>query len=192
MPYTTPSTVTSSDVLTAALWNTQIRDNLETLRKPTMAITALGASVTVASETDTAFQLAVTSDPYSMVTTGVTSATYANAGKITVPTTGIYRVSYLFTVSSMAPVTGLSFGGVIKNGVGTIGGTINPTCFLRTFGANFHASLDYPATQSASGLMVLAANDYLQLGMYARRTGGSSYNAGVNQSNFSVELIGTT
>lgn len=37
MPYTTPSTVTGSDVLTAALWNTQIRDNLEWLRKPQLA-----------------------------------------------------------------------------------------------------------------------------------------------------------
>ena len=31
MPYTPPSTVTGSDVLTAALWNTQIRDNFESL-----------------------------------------------------------------------------------------------------------------------------------------------------------------
>lgn len=31
MGYTTPNTVTSSDVLTAALWNTQIRDNFESM-----------------------------------------------------------------------------------------------------------------------------------------------------------------
>lgn len=37
MPYTTPNTVTGSDVLTAALWNLQIRDNFEAVRKPQSA-----------------------------------------------------------------------------------------------------------------------------------------------------------
>jgi hypothetical protein len=34
MPYTPPNTVSGSDVLTAALWNTQIKDNMAVLRNP--------------------------------------------------------------------------------------------------------------------------------------------------------------
>jgi hypothetical protein len=45
MGYITPNTVTGSDVLTAALWNTQIRGNMEGLRKPHSCEVRLDAGI---------------------------------------------------------------------------------------------------------------------------------------------------
>lgn len=46
MPYTPPNTVTGSDVLTAALWNTQVKDNLNELRNPPFCKVILTSTVT--------------------------------------------------------------------------------------------------------------------------------------------------
>ena len=51
MAYITPNTVTGSDVLTAALWNTQIRDNFEAVRNPVTCEVRLNAGLTYVSGT---------------------------------------------------------------------------------------------------------------------------------------------
>jgi len=90
MPYTTPSTVTGSDVLTAALWNTQIRDNLEFFRKPQNACVVCVASATAVA--------ANTGNPYNTLLydtgTGTASWTIGDPTKLYVRETGLYRVSF--------------------------------------------------------------------------------------------------
>ena len=86
MPYTPPSTVTGSDVLTAALWNTQIRDNFEWLRKPPAAHVIRTTAWTATTGTAIPWEQA-------LFDTNPTSWTVSSPTQLTINTDGIYLVS---------------------------------------------------------------------------------------------------
>lgn len=93
MGYTPPDTVTGSSVLTAALWNQQVRDNEEWLRKRPMCqvhrLTTWTASGTAISWTTTA-----AFDTDSMFSS-------ATPTRITFKTAGIYSISsYIVAVGA--------------------------------------------------------------------------------------------
>lgn len=86
MPYTPPSTVTGSDLLTAALWNTQVKDNLNELRNPPFCKVILTSTISSYAGTDISWSSA----PYnvgSMWSSGQTT-------RITAQQTGLYLVTF--------------------------------------------------------------------------------------------------
>jgi hypothetical protein len=107
MAYITPNTVTGSDVLTAALWNTQIRDNFEAVvgevRNPnscrvrrnvgsTVGFSASGGLTPVQWNQPDVYDFGSMHDPA------------VNPQRITFPVAGIYAASTFFSV------TGTGFG----------------------------------------------------------------------------------
>lgn len=89
MGYTTPNTVTGSDVLTAALWNTQVRDNLEWLRKPQNAMVYLtGAQPALSTGGTITWTTAAWDTSTSPVSWSVT-----DGSKVFVREAGIYMIS---------------------------------------------------------------------------------------------------
>jgi hypothetical protein len=91
MGYTTPNTVTGSDVLTAALWNTQIRDNFEAAVKVPNARASRVTTLSCPNATATAVPWDSTTGAWDY-TTSMRSATVNNT-RITVPEAGTYAVS---------------------------------------------------------------------------------------------------
>lgn len=89
MPYTTPNTVTGSDVLTAALWNTQVKDNLEWLRKPQNAMVYLtGTQPALSTGGTISWNAAAWDTSTSPVTWSLT-----DASKLYVREAGIYMLT---------------------------------------------------------------------------------------------------
>lgn len=85
MAYTPPSTVTGSDVLTAALWNAQIRDNLEWLRKPPACRAVVTSAYTITNLTAITYNSAsYDTDP--------TMWTISQPSRITIRTAGLWRI----------------------------------------------------------------------------------------------------
>ena len=86
MPYTPPSTVTGSDVLTAALWNTQIRDNFAALFTPPSAHVVRLTPLTLTGSDDIPWEQA-------RWDTNPTSWSASDPTKVIINTDGIYLIS---------------------------------------------------------------------------------------------------
>lgn len=179
--YTAAGTATAGQVYTAAAHNV-IATNVNNFIVPPIASVNLAANAVVATATDTAFAFSSVIDTDSMVTAGTTSSTYANAGKITVTTAGVYLIQYTFTVSTNA--TGQRSVTVAKNGTGS------PLNGTGTFFQVFKPDGTYSTSISGGGLMSLAANDYLQLAVYQNSGGNLTYNT--NGATFSATWVGRT
>lgn len=94
MPYTPPSTVTGSDVLTAALWNTQIRDNLNELRfNPYFVRAVLTSSINPYTGSAAIPWSSATHNVGGMWSAGSPTA-------ITIQATGLYLVNFICAFST--------------------------------------------------------------------------------------------
>ena len=154
----------------------------ETLSVPPLAIVSGAASVPVATGTDVAFGFTTTVNTDAMVTTGTTSSTYANAGKVTANKAGVYSVQYTFTSAGHA--TGLRYVCVAKNGTGS---PLNGTGF---FWQMYVPSASAQTAFTGGGLINLAATDYLQLAVH--QTSGADLTFNQNGCVFSVGFMGKT
>jgi hypothetical protein len=166
--YNTFTNVATGDVYTAASHNA-ILQNLAGYRVPPMCIvsTDTNVAITTATETALAFQSASTPNTDMTLTAGTSSSTLANGGKVTVTTAGVYLVTFSILFASNA--TGVRGAAVIKNGTGT--------WFAGTSALQDNSAANSGGAQmvKGSGLLSLAANDYLQLTVY--QTSGGNLNA---------------
>jgi hypothetical protein len=105
-------------------------------------------------------------------------------GRLTAPVPGLYRVSFFFSYTSGAgAVTGDGFAVIYKNG----------SMFIHSIQRK---AIGVPSTSGiATSLpIVLAANDYIQIGIYTAFTSNASSTTALatnaSESGFSMELIG--
>ena len=156
MPYTTPNTVSGSDTLTAALWNTQIRDNFEIVGRAPSCIMYLTAAQTMASGNNLMASSSFQTNTASMS---------ATANRIIAPVAGYYQVSYSlsrsnYTIATVNPTTA-SF--VAINGTSiSWGGAGSYLSQAASFSPGV-AGATHNVSHANSGLMYLAANDYIQV-----------------------------
>jgi len=146
MPYITPNTVTGSDVLTAALWNTQIRDNMEELRNPVSC--EVGLSSTINPYTSNS---AISWQVKNWDTSSTPMWTLAtNPTRITIRETGLYLVVFkVYTTHSPTP-QGVSLN-LSVNGVLTDRDSTTP---ISASGPSF-------AESTFSTHLPLSVNDYV-------------------------------
>ena len=134
-------------------------ENINNFRKPPMCSANITANQTVNNNQNTFLRFdapAVQTDG-TMLTQGTTSTTAANAGKITINTTGVYLVSF----NLMAPspnATGVRYAIITKNGIGTPGSL---DAIINTSVPPVAVSMNHCASVALS----LVETDYLQVGV---------------------------
>lgn len=147
MAYTTPNTVSASDVLTSALWNTQIRDNMEELRNPVSCEVCLTSNVTGYSGGQISWQ----DTNWDNTPSGMWAAS-PQPTRVTVPQDGIYLLTfrYTFLPSPTTPV-------YITSTLSVNGSTIDADTQAYQFLSGLRPSATF-TTQ-----VPLSANDYIQV-----------------------------
>ena len=158
MAWTTPGTATAGEVLTAAFWNTNVRDNTSFLFTPPMvrAVRSTNQSIPGATETTVEWN----AEDYDTDTMHDNSV---NPSRITIKTAGIY----LFTA-------GLNFGS---------GSGATTQIFLRLNGSSVFARMIYDASATATSVTAMykcAVNDYVEVRVYI----GTGRNVGADTSTY--------
>jgi hypothetical protein len=155
MPYTTPSTVTGSDVLTAALWNTQIRDNFEEVAKPysCRASRYAGSTLSLVAGFPTTINWTA-NDTRNWDFTGMHDLS-VNPERILLPEAGIYMASTWVNVRPPDGVTSVIQLYIQRFDAAGI--------FKDTFGVSAFTAAPGPQTSilTAQGLTKANANDYI-------------------------------
>jgi hypothetical protein len=106
MAWTTPGTATAGEVLTAAFWNTNVRDNSSFLFTPPMVKVYRSSNQTsYTSQASISWQ----AEEYD------TDAMWTSGTDVTIKTAGIYLISFYAFPSGTATITSV-FAGVRKNG----------------------------------------------------------------------------
>jgi hypothetical protein len=106
MAWTTPGTATAGEVLTAAFWNTNVRDNSSFLFTPPMVKVYRSSNQTsYTSQASISWQ----AEEYD------TDAMWTSGTDVTIKTAGIYLISFYAFASGAATITSV-FAGVRKNG----------------------------------------------------------------------------
>jgi hypothetical protein len=186
MAYTTPTAGTAGQVLTATNYNVLVNDVIgfrdQTGVVPPMCRLVCAASQSINNNTDTLVTLGTSDfDTNSMGTTGA-------AAKITINTAGVYQVSYSITLTNGAGGT-YRAATIVKNGTGSASSGTG-----LFWGTTFFSAGSSP-TFKASGLLSLAATDYLQLQVYQDSGGvlAVGHTASlIPQTFFSAVLVGRT
>lgn len=93
MAYTTPNTVSASDVLTSALWNTQIRDNMEFLYTGASCCLDQGVGTTQAFSNGTSVAVTYTAALWDSDPAGAMWDA-GNPTRINIKSDGIYVVNF--------------------------------------------------------------------------------------------------
>lgn len=171
MGYTTPNTVSGSDTLTAALWNTQIRDNMEWLRKPPACQVYRNAST------------AYTSGAISFTTSAFDNDAMwsaASPSRVTIKTAGIYLIQSYLVVNGVSAAQGLQTTYYLN-------GTIQ-------LAQTEYATSNLTLSCSASAVMDLAVNDYIEVmaahsGTNSQIVGASNPLLMTNRSRLNVAMI---
>jgi hypothetical protein len=161
MAYITPNTVTGSDVLTAALWNTQIRDNFEAVTKPAFVSVRRSSNISsYASGTPISWS---TTD--GTPTAGMWSASQPT--RLTAPQTGLYLLTSAINFQTKAGGTDCVLR-VDKNNTNTIALSRNPLMYQHPGGTStgFAAVIpDFANVSNISMVLTLNASDYIALSM---------------------------
>lgn len=182
MPYTPPSTVTGSDVLTAALWNTQVKDNLNTLYKPPACLVRRTTQLTpFTSGTAVTWEGAI----YDTTGPGSPMFSLASPTRVTIQVTGLYLIDAYIIINSTSTIT-VPTGLVIA-----VNGTTKFNTLLAISG------LLPTANQSVATTLSLAAGDYIEAKPSSTTGGTLSINGNATnyhfvQSRLSVAWLGST
>lgn len=182
MAYTPPSTVTSSDVLTAALWNTQVKDNLNALYKPPACLVRR-----TTQQTPFTSGTAVTWEGAIYDTTGPGSPMFSLASptRVTIQVTGLYLVEAYIIISGTSTITIPTGLPIAVNGTTKFAPLIVVSGLLPS------------STQSVATTFSLAAGDYIEARPSSTTGGtlsinGNATNYHLAQSRLSVTWIGST
>ena len=161
MAWTTPRTWTTSEVVTAAMLNTHVRDNLTFLRTA-HAVKCYSSLAAIATGTGVVSLITFNSELFD--TDGFHS-TAVNTGRITIPTgfDGTYAV--FAQVTFVGNATGRRWLNIYRNG--------------NTLGTNVARNVETPADAAASvwntaGLATAVAGDYFEL--YTQQDSGGNLN----------------
>jgi hypothetical protein len=147
MTYTTPSTVTGADILSASLWNTQIRDNMEELRNPVSCEVCLTSNVTGY----TGGQISWQDTNWDNTPSGMWAAS-PQPTLVTVPQDGIYLLTFRYTFLA-SPTTNLYVTSVIRVNGNPVDQDSKAYQFLSGYRLNATLTTQVP----------LSANDYIQV-----------------------------
>ena len=176
-------TVSTGDVYQATSHN-NIVTTLNNHTVPPMATVPLTSNQSVTNNADTVlgFQAAVINPGSDItVTSGAVSTTYANGGKITVSTTGVYLVSYCIQFD--LNTTGVRAASIALNGTGSPSSALG-SGWAQSIGVNASTTLQN------SVLISLTAADYIQLAV--RQTSGGSLNSCASASYINLVWVGKT
>lgn len=157
MPYTAPTTRTTSDLITASIWNTDLVDNISFLaNRPTVQV-FMSAAQSVADAT-------VATLLYNQETfdTDTMHSTVTNTNRITFTTAGVYLVGVQanFATDTDYDVVALA----IRNSAGTTIAQTNDT------GADVAGALDLQLTR----LQKMNAGDWLDSWAYQDNVSGNA------------------
>ena len=152
MAWTTPGTATAGEVLTAAFWNTQVRDNTNFLYTPPMCKATRTTNLSIASGAETEMTF-----PTEDFDTDGMHDTATNTGRITINTAGIYLVQIRIATSVAMTSTTAAFYAEIKKNGSAIG---------RLFNMPFYFNGNSTVVMTGSDFQDLAVNDYLQVFIY--------------------------
>jgi hypothetical protein len=165
MAWTTPGTAVAGDVLTAAFWNQQVRDNANFIYTPPMVRAVRSTNQSIGGVTETTVDW--NAEDYDTDTMHDNSV---NPSRITIKTAGIY----LFAA-------GLNFGSATGS---------TTQIFLRLNGSSVFGRLIYDVTSTAisvSSMYKCAVNDYVEVRVYI----GNTRNVGADPSTyFSATWLG--
>lgn len=155
MAYSVPTTA-SGQVLTSAIWNASVRDNIIYLANPPAARATHNATQSIANNTATALSLAV--EDYDL---GGFHDTSTNNSRLTVPSgmAGLYGVVGSAQWASAAGGTRIAW---LRRSDGT------------NFGMQRWLSGNDPDTHCVAGHMRMSVGDYVEL--YVQHTQGSALN----------------
>jgi hypothetical protein len=161
VPYTPPSTVTGSDVLTAALWNTQVKDNLNELRNPPVARVTISSALTSYTGADISWAAAPL-NVGSMWSAG-------SPTRITAPQTGLYLFSFTCNFSTGTGAN-VCFLEVNKNG-NLAASTLAPRVFSGTSPGQVVSGIGVPIVFTS--VIRLAQSEYLTFALDSGGANGS-------------------
>ncbi len=171
MAYTSPSTKAASDTISAADWNTYLRDNLGFLYQPPSCRVYNSANISVANATAQA--LTFNSERYD---TDTMHSTASNTSRITFTTAGKYEVGGCVRWAAQATYAGVREIGIRLNGATYI--VVNDE--MGSASANALTIIQAVTTE-----YVFAAADYVELVAY--QSSGGALNA-ENAGNYSPEM----
>ncbi len=169
MGYTVPTTVATDDVLTAAIWNASVKDDVIFLANPPMASAFKTTAQSITAVTWTSVTLADGED----YDTDAMHSTATNPSRFTCVTAGKYRYSALVVFA--ANVTGT------RQLRMTVSGTSTHE-FARA--SAFNSTTD-DCGMSTSGVVALSAGQYLEI--QARQNSGGALN--ITSARVQVEMI---
>lgn len=164
MPYTTPTTLTVGQILTAAIWNASVRDDILYLQSrsdnPTSALVYHNTTQSIATATDTA--VAFNSETFD---TGMHS-TVTNNSRLTVPAGEAGNYLITATVEFVADATGqrklaIRIDGVLEiacvqvNATG--GGNATKLTVAGIYGMNAAGYIEAIVSQNTGGSLSLAS-----------------------------------
>ena len=177
MAWTTPGTATAGEVLTAAFWNTNVRDNSNMLRNttgivpPSVFVYNTGGK-TVTSGTAFAWD-AELYDTDTMFTSGVSTS------RLTCKTAGVYMASASVIIGVTSTTCTNHEFGIYLNG--------NPVVQERSTASVVNGEY---IIHSVSFMRTLAVNDYLECS--CTFSGGSLNRINDGRNWFSATMLGAT
>lgn len=175
MPYTTPSTITTGQLVTATLMNNEWAGNISYLANPPACRVTNNAAQSIPNATWTALTFNT-----ELVDTNTMHDTVTNTSRITYNTAGLYMVtcSNAFAANS----TGGRGIGVRKNGTGgspTEGGTL-----VAPHSSGVSTYISY------STLVKLAVTDYLEVMLWQASGGALSTSVEAGLPTFTAVWVG--
>lgn len=171
MAWTTPRTWATSEIVTAAMMNTHVRDNLNALdsSRQQCIVTKATQSITTGVNTDVLFDTEV-------VDTDSMHSTVTNTQRVTCTVAGVYVVSGYVNFDSHA--TGYRRIGVVQNDAGIT--------YALVVGANVADAISTTVQMSTSGIASMIAGDFIHLNV--SHTAGVSLN--VTECRLALSRIG--
>jgi hypothetical protein len=161
MAFTTPGTAVAGEVLTAAFWNEQVRDNLSFLYTPPMCIVSRSSALTYVSAADIAWN-SEDIDTNAMFDSGAST-------KITIKTAGVYIVTLnvQFAATSVGASSGtgtILVGGAERaasTSMGNVGGSTRVNSSLvRSLSVNDEITSKFTFA-GAAGTLTIATTSFL-------------------------------
>lgn len=176
IPYTTPSTISTAQLVTASLMNTEWVENIKFLANPPACRVTSTATPSLANTTWTA--LAFASEEFD---TDSMHSTSVNTGRITINTAGVYVVSASVGIGQNA--TGGRAVGIRKNGAGSSG---------PSFGGNLVQGVGsaHPTYLTVSTVVKLAPADWIEVVVFQASGGSLAMVNSDGNHNFSAVWVG--
>lgn len=164
MPFTTPRTWVTGEVVTAGLLNTHVRDNISFLANPPKCRVYNNANISISDNTETS--LTFNSERFD---TDTMHDTGTNPGRITIKTAGTYLVGANFRLQVGNDYTLIYL--LLR---------LNGTAPIATHSIGSWTDSTIPPLLSVTTLYAFAVNDYVEMRVYNQNTANTARNVLTN------------